>query len=419
VYPVLDAVEVLERYAKSGEGEVSFSLPKFLRRLPTESLKGYFDERGYAGTQIVWDTDQPKMVEQIRTVIDGLPEEERHRVFDDFERAYQLSDDIGQRALRGMLFHMPELLDAISQTDTHEGRALFALLREPDAFEHALSVAYADHLQFGRSWNRFSAGKSGLIDNSPTARDILSKEIGRLFDGFDGSGREVHIDVFERANKGLLASAGERVLQYNVEKLPETSLEFGEHGPARRTYRPVREAAICLDCATGILDVLSEGGKDLREKIASAFARIVLRNEAALEPVRRRDFYLERLKQPIGFPTDPKDRIVDVAVTQIGLAASDAKSGRITIDVGRNNNEDIYAASERWFGDAEPIGRLDWRVVHAKIRIVFESEEAGRRRKVVTAELRTPNASNLKNQTWRHQLVSETYIERWGLAAPA
>jgi hypothetical protein len=36
----------------------------------------------------------------------------------------------------------------------------------------------------------------------------------------------------------------------------------------------------------------------------------------------------------------------------------------------------------------------------------------------VTAELRVPNTSNLKNQTWRHQIVSEKYIERWGLAAP-
>jgi hypothetical protein len=249
---------------------------------------------------------------------------------------------------------------------------------------------------------------------------MLSKDIGGLFAAFDGSGRDVLVDIFERTGKSLLDSPGVSVIQYTVyvEKLPETSLEFGEDGPARRTSRPAREAALCLDCGAGILDVLSEGGNELREKIACAFARIVLGNEAGLEPVRRRNFHLDRLKRPISFPTDPKDRIVNVAVTQLGLAASDAKSGRVTIDVGRFNNEDVYAASERWFGDAEPIGRLDWRVVQAKIRIVFDPEEAGRRRKVVTAELRMPNTSNLKNQTWRHQLVSEKYIERWGLTAP-
>jgi hypothetical protein len=39
---------------------------------------------------------------------------------------------------------------------------------------------------------------------------------------------------------------------------------------------------------------------------------------------------------------------------------------------------------------------LDWRVVQAKIRIVFDPEQVGRRQKVVTAELRLPNWSNLK-----------------------
>ena len=167
-----------------------------------------------------------------------------------------------------------------------------------------------------------------------------------------------------------------------------------------------------------MLDVLSDGGRDLREKIATVFAQVVLGDEAGLQPVRRRDFNLDRLKRPIGFPTDPRDRIINVAVTQLGLAALDGKFGRVTIDVGKSNGEDIYAASERWFGHAELLGRLDWRVVQAKIRIVFDAEEAGRRKKVVTVVLRVPNTANLKNQTWRHQLVSEKFIERWGLAAP-
>ena len=257
-------------------------------------------------------------------------------------------------------------------------------------------------------------------DHGAAAREALSKEISGLFEAFDGSGRSVLVDVFERPAPRLLGNSGDRTIQYTIyiEKLPESSLEFADDGPARRTFRPAREAALCFDPGAGILDVLSGGGKGLREKIACAFARVVLGDEAGLQPVRRRDFYLDRLKRPIGFPTDAQDRIISVSVTQLGLAAWDSNFGRVTIDVGSSSDEDIYAASQRWFGDAEPIGRLDWRVVQAKIRIVFEPEEAGRRKKVVTAEIRMPNTSNLKNQTWRHELVSEKYIERWGLAAP-
>jgi hypothetical protein len=400
---------------------VSFSLLRFLRRVPAESLKTYFDERRFDQTkEIDWDEKPPVLVQQVRTVIDNLEEQHRHRIFDDFERVSLLADDIGQLAIRSALADAPDLLDTISEMDSHEGRALLALLRRPEAFEHALSVAYAERLQYGRSWNRFSVRESRSPDHSAAARDVLSKEISRLFEAFDGSGRRVSIDIFERAMPGSLGSPADRFFQYTiyVEKLPESSLEFDKNGPARRTFRPAREAALCLDCGAGILDVLSDGGKLLRDKIACAFARIVLVDEAGLQPVRRRDFHLDRLKRPIGFPTDPRDRIVNVAVTQLGLAALDSKFGRVTIDVGRSTDESIYSASQRWFGDAEPIGRLDWRVVQAKIRIVFDPEEAGRRKKVVTAELRVPNSSNLKNQSWRHQLVSEKYIERWGLAAP-
>jgi hypothetical protein len=399
---------------------MSFSLPKFLRRVPAESLKTYFDERGYDRTKIDWEHKQPKLIEHIWVVINGLTERDRHRVFDDFERVSQLTDEIGQVALRSTLAEAPDFLEAISQINSHEGRALLALLRWPEFFEQALSVAYAERLQYGRTWNRFSVRESPSPDHGATARQALSKEISRLFEAFDGSGRNVLIDVFERPGRSLLGNSGDRTIQYTIyiEKLPESSLEFADDGPARRTCRPAKEAALCFDPGAGILDVLSGGGKGLREKIACAFARVVLGDEAGLEPVRRRDFYLDRLKRPLGFPTDARDRIISVSVTQLGLAAWDSNFGRVTIDVGSSRDEDIYAASQRWFGAAEPIGRLDWRVVQAKIRIVFDAEEAGRRKKVVTAELRSPNTSNLKNQTWRHQLVSEKYIERWGLAAP-
>jgi hypothetical protein len=360
------------------------------------------------------------LIEHIWAVINGLAERDRHRVFDDFERVSQLTDEIGQVALRSTLADAPKFLEAISDVDSREGRALLALLRRPDAFEHALSVAYAERLRYGRTWNRFSVREPRSSDHGAAAMEALSKEISGLFEAFDGSGRNVLIDIFERPRTGLSGRSGDRRVQYTVyiEKLPESSLEFADDGPARRPCRPAREAALCFDPGAGILDVLSGGGIGLREKIACAFARVVLGDEAGLQPVRRRDFYLDRLKRPIGFPTDAQDRIISVSVTQLGLAAWGSNFGRVTIDVGSSSDEDIYAASQRWFGDAEPIGRLDWRVVQAKIRIVFDAEEAGRRKKVVTVELRLPNTSNLKNQTWRHQLVSEKYIERWGLAAP-
>src|SRR5207248_1950278 len=158
---------------------------------------------------------------------------------------------------------------------------------------------------------------------------------------FDGSGRRVWIDHFDRPGTGAFGSPSDRLVQYTiyVEKLPESSLEFAEDRPARRTLRAAREAALCLDYGSGILDVLSEGGKEMREKIAHAFARLALGEEARLKPVDRRDFQLDRLKRPIPFSTDPVDGIKSVTVTKLGLATVYGGYGRVTIEIGRASSE--------------------------------------------------------------------------------
>jgi hypothetical protein len=50
----------------------SFSLLKFLRRVPAENLKMYFDEREFDRTkEIDWDENQADLVQQVRTIIDS------------------------------------------------------------------------------------------------------------------------------------------------------------------------------------------------------------------------------------------------------------------------------------------------------------------------------------------------------------
>jgi hypothetical protein len=85
--------------------------------------------------------------------------------------------------------------------------------------------------------------------------------------------------------------------------------------PKRRTRWPVIEAAICCDPVNGMLDIVSKGGRPLREEIAQSFAEHLLDSETALTPVSRRDFDLDRLKRPAAFPTDPVDGVKSVKVT--------------------------------------------------------------------------------------------------------
>jgi hypothetical protein len=171
-----------------------------------------------------------------------------------------------------------------------------------------------------------------------------------------------------------------------VEGLPECSIEFDSEEPKRRTRRPVIEAAICCDPVSGMLDIVSKGGRPLREEIAQSFAARLADSENALTPARPRDFDLDHLKRPMAFPTDPSDGIKSVEVMLLRLRNAAGHFGRVTIEVD-GEHPDIYRTSAGWFGDFDPLRRPEWRVMQARLRIAFYAEGRGKRGKSITVEL--------------------------------
>lgn len=119
------------------------------------------------------------------------------------------------------------------------------------------------------------------------------------------------------------------------------------------------------------------------------------------------------------FATDAEDGIKHVGVHALRLSDGAGHFGRVTLETDNAEKSDIHTASASWFGAADPLRRDDWAVIQARLRIVFHPEAGKRREKTITVDLRVPNASNLKDQTRRHQILADKYLERWGLVEPA
>jgi len=95
---------------------MGFSLPNFLRRTPPAALEQYFAACGFCGLEGVnWTTNDRALLGQVREAVEALPDHDRERVFDDFERAAQLCNEIGQRALQSVL--ADELREAVRAGD--------------------------------------------------------------------------------------------------------------------------------------------------------------------------------------------------------------------------------------------------------------------------------------------------------------
>jgi hypothetical protein len=181
------------------------------------------------------------------------------------------------------------------------------LLADEENFDHALAIAYADRMRHGRSWSGYRLPAHLTPSKNPSDLALLEADRSDLFRRFDGSGRKLKIDWFERRTCDLNGAPIGQVDHYSVyvEGLPQCGIEFDHEEPKRRTRRPVIEAVICCDPASGMLDVVSKGGRPLREEIAQSFVARLLVSKSALTPVRPLGFDLDRLKRPMPFPTDP------------------------------------------------------------------------------------------------------------------
>src|ERR1700730_5446314 len=83
---------------------MSVSLPRFLRRMQSSDLQRYFAARDIPfSEQVDWTAKPVALLVSMKAAIESLPEREREQVFEDFERVEQLSDEIGQRALRSLI----------------------------------------------------------------------------------------------------------------------------------------------------------------------------------------------------------------------------------------------------------------------------------------------------------------------------
>jgi hypothetical protein len=398
------------------ERSMSFSLPRFLRHIRPSDLQDYFRQRDIRFQERVdWNAGPTKLMACLKVAIEALPDLQRERVLDDFERVDQLTDELGQCSLLTLAESDRALLQRFQSCHGRQARGLLVLLANEDTFEHALATACAERMRSGRSWSGYQVPGSASPSHDRTAVGLLETDLQALFRDLDGSGRRLKIDMFVRRTCNVGGGATSRVIHYTVyvEGLPEISVEFDRDEPKRRSRRPVIEAAICLEPETGSLDIMSKGGKDMRQSIAESFAMRLMGSDQELQPVYRRDFDLDRLKRPIPFPSDPADGIKSVAVTQVRLSHLGGRFDRITIET--DGDTDIHAASARWFGDGDPLQRFDWRITQATLRISFHPEAKGKREKAINVELRAPNGSNLKDQTQRHQLVSKKYLQRWGL----
>lgn len=286
------------------------AIASFLRKTPIPRLQDYFTAGGFTSLPPVdWTKPEPEVVEPLIKAVDDMDEAEKQRVILDAGRVAALADEPGQNALQNVVLDRATF-------DTLEGpnnRSLWVFLNEADRFRLAEEVRYNDERRRGRSWSGFGVDEGLDVKNDPISIAAFTAAIRERFET-----PNVHVDIFDR-HRVILDGEECELVQVAVyrEGRPEDMLGFDANSTlARRIVKPVFEAALTYEAATGVIEVVAktrEDRMDLTRFMARDLLGIAIDEKQQL-PLREYD--LSMLLQPFDFPTDPTDGIAGVDLNQ-------------------------------------------------------------------------------------------------------
>ncbi len=395
-----------------------FDIHQFLRKTPQQTLQTYFNRKEpKIDIEVDWETDPRSFLKTMRENFKILPDDQLSTILIDFENVHHLSSEVGRRALRSVLVTNPKLLERVDNAVCEQERAIIVLIEGSNIFERALSYTYTEKARSSRIWDAYRLPHPCRISANPEANKVFESELTSIFQHDDGSGRNIKVDNFDQliATKKKKDAFLIRQCSIYVEDLPTPILQFEGRQLQNKIMRPIHEASIIHDVDSDGIEVICRGGKDIRRAIIHSYARNMLGISDALMLVSPRNFDLSPLKKRHRFPTDPSDSIKSVHVISLRLNYMPARFGRVTIETDKAEKTDIYATSSGWFGNFNPLESNLWKVERASLRIVFHPQSGTTREKIVRVNLNMPNCSNLKEQTDKHCLVAEKYLELWGL----
>lgn len=382
------------------------SVASFVRNTPITSLQTYFDKSGIDLRPAVnWNAPESEVVRPLLRAIEELDDVSRERVVHEADRVTAMADEPGQTALDNVVQDHERLETLKNPLD----RALWTFLNDPVGFQHAEEVRFTDEHRHGRMWDGF-IGTAGLALHQKAGHLASFKQAIRKRFRSDN----VHVDIFDRHRPTFDGDDCELVqVTLYREGLPDDFLEFKDGVLGHRPRRPVYEAALTYEPATGFIEVVSNG-RDDREDLVRLLAHHLLDAEFRQErlPLRRHD--LAVLLRPFDFPNDSEDGIESVRVNRLRLMPIDCVGERVTLECMRAASRTIWEMAQERFGGTNPL-LGGWVITQAKLTIRFYPEAGYRRRRTLPLTITMPHGCDLKDRTERERMIGEKYLRRWGI----
>ena len=383
------------------------AMSALLRKTPSGALREYFD-RPEIGLppEFDWTVPETQLTGPLLSAIEQMSRVQRDRMLNDAERVISLADEPGQAALYSVA-EDPAFLDGL--VNAH-ARSMWMFIKAQDRFRHAEEVRYTEDRRRGRMWAGYMADAWRIVQRDALTRHAFVSAVKE----FSGAAN-AHVDIFDRVRTTHEGDECDLV-QVTIyrEGRPDDLLRFDDKGTlVRQAYRPVFEAAITYEPATGGIEVVA-GDKGTRLEIVQAAVTHLLGIEFKENRLPLRRYDLSVLLTPHDFPADPEDGVESVEVRELRLMPIDDSSRRVTLENMARADGTIWSMAEEMFDDRTPL-RDGFVVTRAKLAVKLAKRPGGERRRTLTLTITWPHGCDLKDRTATEQMIGEKYLRRWGI----
>lgn len=382
------------------------TLASFIRSTPPTTLRSYFSTLAAPlPAEIPWDGPAGAIAAPLLRAVDAMDEADRLRVMNDAERVGAMADEPGQAAIYSVCPHH-ELLDGM---ENGHARALWVFLHDQTTFRHAEEVRFADEKRFGRMWDGFAGQPHLTVARGGAAVEAFRQAVAERF----GSAN-VEVEICDRS-RPMLEGPDAALVQAAVYREGRAGdvLEFVDGRVSRRPHKPVVEAALTYEPATGAIEVVA-AARETREDLVRLFAEHLLGTAFQGERLPIRQFSLDRLRQPFDFPTDPEDGIESVRITMMKLMPYGTQGERITLECMRGAENTIWQLAADRLKDQEQ-GIEGYAITAVRLTIKFRAAPGTRGGRTLPVTITMPKGCDLKDRTERERIIGEKYLRRWRL----
>ena len=387
---------------------MSSEISKFIKNVPVESLKTYFnDAHSDLVVDVDWDSDDKSIRNSLLAISEEVTGEKLASLRFDTERVNALTDEVGQSILQH--FIGDEEVEEYYQLENEFDRVLWMYLKDAERFLRVEDCWYTDTKRQGRMWEAF-VGPEKL--NISTEDDNISSFKKKLLELFRAAGN-IKVEVYKRTRPD--GEGGEiEIIQIMVyrEDLPSTQLAFENENLISKTVRLVKEVALTYEPNNGHIEIIAEG-KENRKAITKIFSETLLQSQIEGENLPLKQYDIQSLLKPRALSFDPADGIESVKVTMLKVARPNSNN-TVTLDVATREDSNIYDVSKEYFGDNDPL-RFGFRLNQVRISIKFMPDNESRRGKILHVKIREPNGCDLKSKSQKEKLIGDKYLVQWDL----